>query len=56
VTDRYVNPPRDETFLIASGSATSSDMQLALTKAQTVALWLSDGVRVRRDSTSRPPR
>jgi hypothetical protein len=37
VPDWYVNPPRDEKFLIASGSATSSDMQLALTKAQTVA-------------------
>ncbi len=37
VPDWYVNPPRDDKFLVASGSATSSDMQLALTKAQTVA-------------------
>lgn len=37
VPDWYVNPPRDEKFLIASGSAISSDMQLALTKAQTVS-------------------
>lgn len=37
VPDWYVNPPRDEKFVVASGSATSSDMQLALTKAQTVA-------------------
>jgi hypothetical protein len=37
VPDWYVNPPRDEKFLVASGSAISSDMQLALTKAQTVA-------------------
>ena len=37
VPDWYVNPPRDAKLLVASGSATSSDMQLALTKAQTVA-------------------
>jgi hypothetical protein len=37
VPDWYVNPPRDDKFLVASGSAISSDMQLALTKAQTVA-------------------
>jgi hypothetical protein len=37
VPDWYVNPPRDEKSIVASGSATSSDMQLALTKAQTVA-------------------
>jgi hypothetical protein len=37
VPDWYVNPPHDEKNLVASGSATSSDMQLALTKAQTVA-------------------
>jgi len=37
VPDWYVNPPRDEKLLVASGSATSSDMQLALTKAQVVA-------------------
>jgi hypothetical protein len=37
VPDWYVNPPRDDKSLIATGSATSSDMQLALTKAQTVA-------------------
>lgn len=37
VPDWYVNPPRDDKHLVASGSATSSDMQLALTKAQTVA-------------------
>jgi hypothetical protein len=37
VPDWYVNPPRDEKLLVASGSAISSDMQLALTKAQTVA-------------------
>jgi hypothetical protein len=37
VPDWYVNPPHDAKFLVASGSATSSDMQLALTKAQTVA-------------------
>jgi hypothetical protein len=37
VPDWYVNPPRDAKFVVASGSATSSDMQLALTKAQTVA-------------------
>lgn len=37
VPDWYVNPPKDEKSLIATGSATSQDMQLALTKAQTVA-------------------
>ena len=37
VPDWYVNPPRDAKLLVAPGSATSSDMQLALTKAQTVA-------------------
>lgn len=37
VPDWYVNPPRDAKLLVATGSATSSDMQLALTKAQTVA-------------------
>jgi hypothetical protein len=37
VPDWYVNPPHDEKFLVASGSAISSDMQLALTKAQTVS-------------------
>jgi hypothetical protein len=37
VPDWYVNPPHDAKFLVASGSATSSDMQLSLTKAQTVA-------------------
>lgn len=37
VPDWYVNPPRDAKFMVASGSATSSDMQLSLTKAQTVA-------------------
>ena len=37
VPDWYVNPPRDAKLLVASGAATSSDMQLALTKAQTVA-------------------
>jgi hypothetical protein len=37
VPDWYVNPPGDEKFLVASGSAISSDMQLALTKAQTVS-------------------
>jgi hypothetical protein len=37
VPDWYVNPPADAKHLVASGSATSSDMQLALTKAQTVA-------------------
>lgn len=37
VPDWYVNPPHDEKSLVASGSATSSDMQFALTKAQTIA-------------------
>lgn len=37
VPDWYVNPPRDDKTVVATGSATSADMQLALTKAQTVA-------------------
>ena len=37
VPDWYVNPPRDERTIVATASATSADMQLALTKAQTVA-------------------
>jgi hypothetical protein len=37
VPDWYVNPPHDDKFLVASGSATSADMQFALTKAQVTA-------------------
>ncbi len=37
VPDWYVNPPHDDKFLVASGSATSVDMQFALTKAQVTA-------------------
>ncbi len=37
VPDWYVNPPRDDRTIVATASATSEDMQLALTKAQTIA-------------------
>jgi hypothetical protein len=37
VPDWYVNPVHDDKTVVATGSATSADMQLALTKAQTVA-------------------
>lgn len=37
VPDWYVNPPKDDKTIVATASATSADMQLALTKAQTVA-------------------